>query len=59
MLKVRAISNAECKEYGSVVNHDSHLCTFAHSGEDGGEGICSVSTHNLACFFLRGTKYFN
>lgn len=43
MLKVHAISDQECEGYGSVESHESHLCTFAYGGEQGGKGICSVS----------------
>lgn len=51
MLKVRAISNEECKKYGSMVSHESHLCTFAPKGELGGEGICSVSSTTFLRIF--------
>lgn len=51
MLKVRAISNEECKKYGSVVIHESHLCTFGPKGKLGGDGICSVSICKILRIF--------
>lgn len=43
VLKVKSVSQEECKSYHGATVHDSHLCTFSKAGE----GVCSVSLRAL------------